>query len=377
MQQPYLGSVAQPMAMPGQPFPQGMVQQSYAPPTMAPQMMGMSTVASVGQPVMYAQPTMTQGMPSYTPPPVMQSVPSYTPPPVGATTVIQQTPSYTPPVVMERAQVQKVVEPSAEVTTKSYAADTAVAIVPYFQIKDQNAFLEVCQQCIEQAKLESMCLYYGFTICGDKAFCREAYTCAEGVLAHLQNVDLLLKDGLCKYGDLLSLQMHGPPEELAKLSQDPMIQEMNVEFYELVPNSFKVEMTRSNTVTTVQTAPTVDVVQAPAPPMAQQVQAVRAAPVMSYAAPQYAAPQYAAPAGGMVQTRSYVPPAQPVVQSASYVPPPDANAVMYQGMTAPVQQMTMAPGAYTVQQRFVPGSFPAFQGGATGLQPNANGFVNI
>jgi len=46
--------------------------------------------------------------------------------------------------------------------------------------------------------------------------CREGDEDADGVLAHLGNVDDLLKE-LLKISDLTRLEIHGPAEELARL----------------------------------------------------------------------------------------------------------------------------------------------------------------
>ena len=54
------------------------------------------------------------------------------------------------------------------------------------------------------------------SINGDEVFCREGYTDAEGVLAHLDNVGALLAEGL-KIADLARVELHGPAEELDKL----------------------------------------------------------------------------------------------------------------------------------------------------------------
>jgi hypothetical protein len=116
--------------------------------------------------------------------------------------------------------------------------------MPYFVITDTENFFEVCNRCIEKVKSEALCLGYGFSVCAgpqrNMAFCRESFLNAEGVIAHLQNVEDLFKEGLCKYGDLVSLQIHGPKEELDILRQHPMIEEMCPEFYELMPGSFEV-----------------------------------------------------------------------------------------------------------------------------------------
>jgi hypothetical protein len=49
-----------------------------------------------------------------------------------------------------------------------------------------------------------------------KFFCREGYTDAEGVLAHLDNVGGLLAEAL-QIADLVRVELHGPAPELGKL----------------------------------------------------------------------------------------------------------------------------------------------------------------
>jgi len=131
-----------------------------------------------------------------------------------------------------------------QVPNRAIAEDMSIAFMPYFLIKDMDGFLEVCQQCSEQVKLETLCLSYGFAVStgphSNMAFCRAMFASAEGVLAHLLNLEDLFKDGLCKYGELVSLQIHGPKVELEKLNNDPMIQDMNPEFFELLPGSFEI-----------------------------------------------------------------------------------------------------------------------------------------
>jgi hypothetical protein len=178
-----------------------------------------------------------QGVPSYVPVPAaaQQGVRSYTPLPVSARTGV---PSYTPPPVRILSQQAK---PAA---IRETADDTTVAFMPFFAIKEAENFFEVCNLCIEKVKSEDLCLGYGFSVSAgphqNMAFCRESFLNAEGVIAHLHNIEILFKEGLCKYGELVSLQIHGPKGELDKLREDPIMQEMGPEFYELMPGSFEV-----------------------------------------------------------------------------------------------------------------------------------------
>ena len=61
--------------------------------------------------------------------------------------------------------------------------DTCCTIVPYFKTSPGNeaAFEKLCERFVAQTQNEPKCLYYGFSFCGDQAFCREGYVDAEGV----------------------------------------------------------------------------------------------------------------------------------------------------------------------------------------------------
>ena len=61
-------------------------------------------------------------------------------------------------------------------------------------------------------------LFYEFTVNGDEVFCREAYTDAEGLLTHLENIGALLAEAL-KIADLIRFEVHGPAAELDKLKE--------------------------------------------------------------------------------------------------------------------------------------------------------------
>jgi hypothetical protein len=230
-------------------------------------------------------------MASYTPPPVFQQPQqqfqqniSYTPAPVTTTTYAAapaQTVSYaTAPVTQAaptvvRASAQYVSAGPATTTTYATApttttvsggtrvvsrpaavqgnvvsdtvfkgvfqrvADTQVTLHPYFEVVDRENFQKFAQQCTEISKNESMCNYYGFTFCGNAAFCRQSYTCAEGLLAHLQNIDVVFREGLLAHGNLVRMEVHGIKDEIDKL-REPMA-ELNPDFYELMDGAFLVK----------------------------------------------------------------------------------------------------------------------------------------
>ena len=93
-----------------------------------------------------------------------------------------------------------------------------VSLHPYFRI--HSGKLEAVKagfpRFVEKTATEKKNLFYGFTINGDEIFCREGYTDAEGVLAHLDNVGALLAEMLTM-ADLTRVEVHGPAAELEKL----------------------------------------------------------------------------------------------------------------------------------------------------------------
>lgn len=95
-----------------------------------------------------------------------------------------------------------------------------VSLHPYF--KAHPGKLETLKAAfpafIEKTASEEKNLFYGFTINGDEIFCREAYTDAAGLLAHLDNVGAMLAEAL-KVADLTRLEVHGPATELDKLKK--------------------------------------------------------------------------------------------------------------------------------------------------------------
>lgn len=81
-----------------------------------------------------------------------------------------------------------------------------------------DEFKALCDQFISLTEREPKCLYYGFSFSGDIAHCREAYDDADALLAHLSNVGAVL-DQAVKIAGVERLEIHGIPEELAKLKE--------------------------------------------------------------------------------------------------------------------------------------------------------------
>lgn len=110
--------------------------------------------------------------------------------------------------------------------------DTCCTLVPYFKVPAANlpAFKQLCERFVERTRSEPKCMFYGFSFHGDIAHCREGYQDAEGLLAHLENVNDILQEAL-KVAELIRLEIHGPEEQLAKL-REPLAA-LNPQFFSL------------------------------------------------------------------------------------------------------------------------------------------------
>jgi quinol monooxygenase YgiN len=95
-----------------------------------------------------------------------------------------------------------------------------VSLHPYFKVHPGklDAFKDGFPAFVEKTASEEKNLFYGFTANGDEVFCREGYTDAEGLLAHLDNIGALLAEAL-KISDLIRLEVHGPASEIEKLKE--------------------------------------------------------------------------------------------------------------------------------------------------------------
>jgi hypothetical protein len=93
-----------------------------------------------------------------------------------------------------------------------------VSLHPYFKARlgKVEAAKEIFSRFIEETAMEKNNLFYGFSVCGDEIFCREAYGSAAGLLAHLENVSAPLTEML-KVTDFIRVEVHGPEEQLEKL----------------------------------------------------------------------------------------------------------------------------------------------------------------
>jgi hypothetical protein len=98
------------------------------------------------------------------------------------------------------------------------AIEGSVSLHPYFQVHagKLDAAKILLREFVAKTTTEAEVLYYEFTINGNEVYCREAYTGANGVLAHLTNVGAEL-DKMLALATLARLEVHGPASELEKL----------------------------------------------------------------------------------------------------------------------------------------------------------------
>ena len=108
--------------------------------------------------------------------------------------------------------------PARAGTTSETMKANFVSLHPYFKAHPGKAetIKAGFPRFVEKTLSEKSNLVYGFTVNGDEMFCREGYTDAEGVLAHLENVGTLLAE-LLTMADLTRVEVHGPAAELEKL----------------------------------------------------------------------------------------------------------------------------------------------------------------
>ena len=98
------------------------------------------------------------------------------------------------------------------------APENVVSIHPYFKVNPgkMTDAKELLRQMVTRTSREPANLYYHFTISDDVVFCREAYSEAEGLLKHLENVGPVLAEFL-KLAEVLRVEVHASPANLEKL----------------------------------------------------------------------------------------------------------------------------------------------------------------
>jgi len=103
------------------------------------------------------------------------------------------------------------------------ATQSFLTLQQTFKILDMKGAAPLMAKCLEVTKSEAGCMYYGWAICGDKLFCREAYVSGDAVNAHVGDSlgHELIAEMLEKHGQdgspavaMDKVELHGPREQL-------------------------------------------------------------------------------------------------------------------------------------------------------------------
>lgn len=115
--------------------------------------------------------------------------------------------------------------------------DQHLTLSPFFHVPEGKMdefrslftkFYEVTKQATQER------LYYGFGVLNNTVCCRQGYKNAEGILAHLRDVDAVLQEAMAIVGPCgVDLSVTGPPEELEKLRI--VLGPYTPKFFELAP----------------------------------------------------------------------------------------------------------------------------------------------
>ena len=98
--------------------------------------------------------------------------------------------------------------------------ESLCTIHPTFTILKKEECMEMMKKCVEATKVEKGCLYYGWTINGDKLKCREAYIDGDAVAVHLAAAGPII--GPCLEAGVLKMDkidMDCGAEELKKFKK--------------------------------------------------------------------------------------------------------------------------------------------------------------
>ena len=95
--------------------------------------------------------------------------------------------------------------------------NTFLTLQPTLVVEDWAKARPLMAEFLDKTRTQRGAMYSGWTVCGDKLFCREAFAESAFLLEHLREVrpslDALLEPGTAR---LLEMQLHGPADELSK-----------------------------------------------------------------------------------------------------------------------------------------------------------------
>jgi quinol monooxygenase YgiN len=105
-------------------------------------------------------------------------------------------------------------------------------VQPMYTVSDWARAKPIMADFLDRARTERGTMYSGWTVSGDKLFCREAYHDADAVIAHAANVAPAIDRLLDGAATLDSFEVHGPAADLAKCAD--AMSAYNPERFEIV-----------------------------------------------------------------------------------------------------------------------------------------------
>jgi hypothetical protein len=101
--------------------------------------------------------------------------------------------------------------PDYDVTSNNF-----ISVGSTYIVGDWAAAKPVISEFLDQTRTEKGAMYSGWTRCGDKLHCREAYPDADFLSAHVVNVQAIVDKLLAQGATLDEVQVHGPAAERSK-----------------------------------------------------------------------------------------------------------------------------------------------------------------
>lgn len=113
-----------------------------------------------------------------------------------------------------------------------FLQDSCCTLAPYFEVQGDKLadFKALGPKFVAKTRNETGCRHYAFSFAGNTAHCREGYDSAEAILAHLENVGVLLGETL-KIAKFVRLEVHAPASEIEKLREP--LSSLNPQFFVL------------------------------------------------------------------------------------------------------------------------------------------------
>jgi len=107
-----------------------------------------------------------------------------------------------------------------------------LTLEPTYSVKDWVAAEKIMARFLDKTRRERGAMYSGWTVCGDKLFCREAFPDGNSLGDHLANVQPTIDQLLADAATLDQMQLHGPAEEMGKC--EAALARYGTTYYEIV-----------------------------------------------------------------------------------------------------------------------------------------------